>query len=78
MGTITVYLDLEIEQRLRQLALDTNQSMSFYARELITKGLEDIEDYYRASRLSERIRSGEEKVYSMAEVEASLSLTRGN
>jgi RHH-type rel operon transcriptional repressor/antitoxin RelB len=58
------------------LALDTNRSVSFYVRELINNGLEDVEDYYRAAMVSARIRSGEEKVYSMEEVEAYLGLAR--
>jgi RHH-type transcriptional regulator, rel operon repressor / antitoxin RelB len=66
----------EIEQRLRQLAADTNHSVSFYVRELINHGLEDVEDYYRAAMVSARIRSGVEKVYSMAEVEANLGLAK--
>ncbi len=39
---ISINLDFDFEERLRQLALDTNRSMSFYARELINKGLEDL------------------------------------
>lgn len=73
---ISIHLDPDIEKRLRQLAHDTNRSIAFYVNELISNGLEDIEDYYRAAMISERIRNGEEKVYSMAEVEASLGLNR--
>ena len=72
--SISIRLPPDIEQRLRQLAADTNRSQSFYVRELINHGLEDVEDYYRAAMVSARIRSGEEKVYSMEEVKAHLGL----
>ena len=72
---VTIYLDAAVEHGLRQLATDTERSMSFYVRELIKHGLEDVEDYYRAAMVSARIRSGKEKVYSMEEVEKNLGLT---
>lgn len=71
---ISIRLDADIEQRIDQLAKDTKRSKAFYLRELITNGLEDLEDYYRASMVSARIRNGTEKVYSLAEVEAELGL----
>ncbi len=71
---ISIRLDADVEQRIDQLAKDTNRSKAFYLRELITNGLEDLEDYYRASMVSARIRNGTEKVYSLAEVEAELGL----
>ena len=72
----SIYLDAAIEQRLRKLANDTGRSVSFYVRELINNGIEDLEDACRASIISARIRNGKEKVYSMAEVEANLGLSR--
>ena len=73
---ISIRLASDIEQRLRQLAADTKRSQSFYVRELINHGLEDVKDYYRAAMVSARIRSGKEKVYSMEEVEKNIGLTR--
>lgn len=69
---ISIYLDAFTEQRLRKLAADTKCSVSFYVRELINHGLEDIEDYYRAEMVSACIRSGKEKVYSEAQVRHSI------
>jgi RHH-type rel operon transcriptional repressor/antitoxin RelB len=71
---ISIRLDADIEQRIDQLAKDTKRSKAFYLRELITNGLEDLEDYYRASMVSARIRNGTEKVYSEAQVRESLGL----
>lgn len=40
----------------------------------IEKGLEDIEDYYLAAATMERVRSGEEQVFTLEEVERDLGL----
>ncbi len=62
------------EQRLGNLAAKTGRSKAFYLRELVTNGLEDLEDYYLAAATMERVRKGEEKVYSAAEVRKDLGL----
>jgi RHH-type rel operon transcriptional repressor/antitoxin RelB len=36
--------------------------------------LQDMEDYYAAVEISERVRRGEEKVYSSAEIRRELGL----
>ncbi len=64
----------EMEQRLDFLATQTGRTKAFYLRELIERGLEDLEDYYLAADVLERVRKGEEKVYSAAEVRESLDL----
>ena len=47
---LALRLPPEIEQRLDALAKKTGRSKSYYAREAILRQLEDIEDYYLASR----------------------------
>jgi RHH-type transcriptional regulator, rel operon repressor / antitoxin RelB len=37
--------------------------------------LEDLEDYFLAAEVLERVRSGEEEIYSSAEVRAELGLS---
>jgi len=64
----------ETEKRLDFLATQTGRTKAFYLRELIDRGLEDLEDYYLAADVLERVRKGEEKVYSAAEVRESLDL----
>ena len=64
----------ETEKRLNFLATQTGRTKAFYLRELIERGLEDLEDYYLAADVLERVRKGEEKVYSAAEVRESLDL----
>ncbi len=63
----SVRLDPETEKRLDMLAARTGRSKAYYLRELIERGIEDIEDYYLGSEVLERIRKGEEKVLSAEE-----------
>jgi RHH-type transcriptional regulator, rel operon repressor / antitoxin RelB len=58
----SIRLAPEIEERLDFLATKTGRSKAYYLRELIERGLEDVEDYYLAADVLERIRSGEEEV----------------
>lgn len=70
----SIRLRPETEQRLDALAGQTGRSKAYYLREIIERGLEDMEDYYLAAATLERIRKGEEKVYSAADVRKDLGL----
>lgn len=70
----SIRLDPEIEQRLDHLAAQTGRTKAYYLRELITNGLEDLEDYYLAAATLERIRKGKERVFTLEEVERDLGL----
>ena len=70
----SIRLSNEIEGRLAFLASQTGRTKAFYLRELIERGLDDIEDYYLAADVLERVRKGEEPVYSSAEVRGYLGL----
>jgi RHH-type rel operon transcriptional repressor/antitoxin RelB len=70
----SIRLDPEIEKRLDLLASRTGRTKAFYLRELVQQGLEDLEDYYLAAEELERVRKGESKVHSAAEVGANLGL----
>ena len=71
---ISIRLPKDIEERLNRLAALTGRTKSYYLRELIMRGLDDLEDYYLAATVLERIRKGEEKTYSLNEVEQELGL----
>lgn len=62
------------EQRLDRLAAVTGRSKAYYLRQLVEKGLEDLEDFYLAAATMERVRKGDEKVYTSAQVKADLGL----
>lgn len=70
----SIRLEPAIEQRLDYLATQTGRTKAYYLRELIVNGLDDLEDYYLAASATERIRKGEEKVYSSAQVRKDLGL----
>jgi RHH-type rel operon transcriptional repressor/antitoxin RelB len=70
----SIRLDSESERRLDRLAKQTGRSKAYYLRELVNKGLEDLEDYYVASATMERVRKGEEPIRSLDEVERDLGL----
>ena len=69
----SIRLSLETERRLDNLAERTGRTKAYYLRELIESGLEDLEDYYLASEVMERVRKGEE-VYTTEEVRRELGL----
>ena len=64
----------EMEQRLDFLASQTGRTKAFYLRELIERGLEDLEDYYLAADVLERVRKGQEVVRSATDVRKALGL----
>ena len=70
----SIRLTTEIEQRLDFLATQTGRTKAFYLREIIERGIEDMEDYYLAASVLERVRKGEEKVYSTEHVRKDLGL----
>ncbi len=70
----SVRLAPETEQRLDFLASQTGRTKAFYLREMIERGLEDMEDYYLAADVLERLRRGTETTYSSAEVRNALNL----
>ncbi|MCA1925188.1 MAG: ribbon-helix-helix protein, CopG family [Thiobacillus sp.] len=70
----SIRLDPAIEQRLDKLAAQTGRTKAYYLRELVAKGLDDLEDYYLAAATMERVRKGEERIYSLEEAERDLGL----
>jgi RHH-type rel operon transcriptional repressor/antitoxin RelB len=70
----SIRLEPEVEERLNFLATQTGRTKAFYLRELITRGMEDLEDYYLAADVLERVRKGEEEVLSSSDVRRSLEL----
>lgn len=70
----SVLLDPETERRLDFLASQTGRDKSDYLREMIELGLEDLEDYYLAAGVLERVQKGQEQVHSSVEVRRSLGL----
>ena len=70
----SVRLAQETEKRLDCLASNTGRTKAYYLREIIEQGIEDMEDYYLAANVLERVRKGQEKVHSSADVRRDLDL----
>ena len=70
----SIRLSTETEERLAYLASLTGRTKAFYLREIIERGLDDMEDYYLAADVLERVRKGQVRVYSAAEVRRDLGL----
>ena len=69
---VSIRLDPEIEHRLDALASQTGRAKSYYLRELIEGGLDDLEDFYLADASMERIRKGQEIIVSSAQARKEL------
>ena len=70
----SVRLAQETEQRLDFLASNTGRTKAYYLREIVERGIEDMEDYYLAADVLERVRKGQERVHSAADVRKDLGL----
>lgn len=70
----SIRLDSDTEHRLNQLAALTGRTKAYYLRELVARGLEDLEDYYLAASTLERVRKGEETVHSAESLRRELDL----
>jgi RHH-type rel operon transcriptional repressor/antitoxin RelB len=71
---LAVRLPAEIEARLDELAKRTGRSKTFYAREAILAYLDDLEDLHLAEQVKHRIDSGEERTFTLEDVETRLGL----
>ena len=71
---IAIRLPDETDSRLAALAARTGRTKTFYVREAIEAHLEDLEYYYLAAEVSERISSGEESTVSLDEMLARYDL----
>ena len=72
--TIGIRIPKSIGQRLDTLAKRTGRTKTFYIREAILEHLDDLEDIYFAEKVLQQVRSGEEPISSLDEVEHRLRL----
>jgi len=66
----TVRMDDKLANRITLLANRTGRSKTYYVNETMSRGLEDIEDYYLAMQVLEE----PGKVFSLNEVKKELGL----
>jgi RHH-type rel operon transcriptional repressor/antitoxin RelB len=60
----SIRLTPEVSKRLDRLAAKTGRTKAFYLRLIIESGIAEMEDYYLAADLLERIRKDQEKALS--------------
>lgn len=70
----SIRLPPDVERRLNVLVKKTGRSKAFYLREMIENGIADMEDYYLAADVLERVRKGEEETLDLDAVERELGL----
>lgn len=70
----SIRLDPETERRLARLSSQTGRSKAFFLREMIESRIEDMEDYYLAADVLERVREGRERVHAAADVRRELGV----
>lgn len=70
----SIRLSPETERRLDSLASRTRRTKAFYIREMIERSIDDIEDYYLAVEISERVRRGDEEIFTEEEMRQDLGL----
>jgi RHH-type rel operon transcriptional repressor/antitoxin RelB len=70
----SIRLPDDIEHRLDFLARQTGRTKAFYIREMILEKIDDIEDYYLAADILERVRKGNETTFTAGEVRKDLGL----
>lgn len=70
----SIRLAPDTEKRLNELAARTGRTKAFYLREAVEEYLDDMEAYYLAGEVRERVRSGKEKTYSAEQVREELGL----
>jgi RHH-type rel operon transcriptional repressor/antitoxin RelB len=70
----SIRLSPDLGDRLDRLATKTGRTKAFYLRQIIESGISEMEDYYLAADVLERIRKGQEKTHSAASVRKDLGL----
>jgi RHH-type rel operon transcriptional repressor/antitoxin RelB len=70
----SVRLPDDIDRRLDFLARQTGRAKAFYIREMILGKIDDIEDYYLAADVLERVRKGKEATLDADEVRKDIGL----
>ncbi len=70
----SIRLPEEIERRLDAIAEKTGRTKAFYIREMILSHIDEIEDYYFAAEVVERLRKGQGRTFTAQEVRQDLGL----
>jgi RHH-type rel operon transcriptional repressor/antitoxin RelB len=72
----SIRLPGDIERRLDDLAEKTGRPKAFYIREMILTRIDEMEDYYLAADVLERLRKGQGCTFTAQEVRQDLGVGR--
>jgi RHH-type rel operon transcriptional repressor/antitoxin RelB len=70
----SIRLPEDIERRLEVMAEKTGRTKAFYIREMILTHIDEMEDYYLAADVVERLRKGHGRTFTAQEVRQDLGL----
>jgi RHH-type transcriptional regulator, rel operon repressor / antitoxin RelB len=70
----SIRLPEDIERRLEVMAEKTGRTKAFYIREMILTHIDEMEDYYLAADVVERLRKGQGRTFTAQEVRQDLGL----
>jgi RHH-type transcriptional regulator, rel operon repressor / antitoxin RelB len=70
----SIRLPEDVERRLEAMAKKTGRTKAFYIREMILNHIDEMEDYYLAANVVERIRKGQGRTFTAQEVRRDLGL----
>lgn len=71
--TVSIRLDADLKRRLHLLAEKTGKTKAYYMRSFIENGLNDIEDFYLAEVMMNRILKGCEDIHDAEKVRKMLA-----
>jgi RHH-type rel operon transcriptional repressor/antitoxin RelB len=71
---LSIRIDPDVDARLDRLARLTGRSKSFYVKQAIEDQLEDLEDFYLAQRVTQRIAEGRERLIALEELDRELGV----
>ena len=71
-------LPVEVDERLSRLAAVTGRSKSYYLRELVTAGIDDLEYAYGLVTRAEAIRAGQRETRPLDDLMSELNITRAD
>lgn len=72
----SIRLPAEIDERLSQLAAATGRSKSYYLRELVTAGIDDLEYAYGLVARAEAIRADQRETRPLADLMSEMDISR--
>lgn len=71
---ISIRLPEDLEKRLNFLARQTKRTRTFYILEALQAKIDDLENYYLAADVLERLRKEKETIHDTGEVRHNLGL----